>query len=213
VVGREVVLVSSADETAFEVAALPRGSGAGRGAGTGRRAPVPLVGARRVRSGTSVRTLSSAPRCPRWSPCRGRVAGAPTGMTLSVTVLGCSGTYAAGRRLQRLPGAGLSARRCGRRRARHARQPPAHIDLDELDGVVLSHAHPDHWSTSCRSTTSCATSGPAPGSPCCRPRRWPSWRRASTASSARRSTGASSRRGRRAHRCAHPPLLPHRPPR
>ena len=67
-------------------------------------------------------------------------------MTLSVTVLGCSGTYAA-------PGGACSGYlvRAGTTALWLDAGPGTlanlqrHIDLDELDAVVLSHAHPDHW--------------------------------------------------------------------
>ena len=67
-------------------------------------------------------------------------------MTLSVTVLGCSGTYAA-------PGGACSGYlvRAGSTALWLDAGPGTlanlqrHIDLDELDAVVLSHAHPDHW--------------------------------------------------------------------
>lgn len=67
-------------------------------------------------------------------------------MTLSVTVLGCSGSY---------PG---PASPCSGYLVRAGDTSvwldagfgtfanlQRHIDPDELDGVVLSHAHPDHW--------------------------------------------------------------------
>ena len=67
-------------------------------------------------------------------------------MTLSLTVLGCSGTYAA-------PGGACSGYlvRGGGTSLWLDAGPGTlanlqrHVDLDELDGVVLSHAHPDHW--------------------------------------------------------------------
>jgi ribonuclease BN (tRNA processing enzyme) len=67
-------------------------------------------------------------------------------VTLSVTVLGCSGSYAA-------PGGACSGSLV--RAATTAVWMDAgpgtlanlqrHVGLDELDGIVLSHAHPDHW--------------------------------------------------------------------
>ena len=67
-------------------------------------------------------------------------------MTLSVTVLGCSGTYAA-------PGGACSGYlvRAGSTALWLDAGPGTlanlqrHLDLEELDAVVLSHAHPDHW--------------------------------------------------------------------
>ena len=67
-------------------------------------------------------------------------------MTLSVTVLGCSGSYpAAGS-----PCSGYLVRAGGTSVWLDAgfgtfANLQRHIDVDELDGVVLSHAHPDHW--------------------------------------------------------------------
>jgi ribonuclease BN (tRNA processing enzyme) len=67
-------------------------------------------------------------------------------MTLSLTVLGCSGSFApaggacsgylvraAGTVLWLDAGPGTLA------------NLQRHVDLDELDGIVLTHAHPDHW--------------------------------------------------------------------
>ena len=67
-------------------------------------------------------------------------------MTLSVTVLGCSGSYAA-------PDGACSGYlvRAGETAVWVDAGPGTlanlqrHLDLDELDGIVLSHAHPDHW--------------------------------------------------------------------
>jgi ribonuclease BN (tRNA processing enzyme) len=67
-------------------------------------------------------------------------------MTLSVTVLGCCGSYAG-------PGGACSGYlvRCGETAlwldagAGTLANLQRHLDLDELDGIVLSHAHPDHW--------------------------------------------------------------------
>ncbi|MEX2660040.1 MAG: MBL fold metallo-hydrolase [Acidimicrobiales bacterium] len=67
-------------------------------------------------------------------------------MTLSVTVLGCSGSYAA-------PGGACSGYlvRAGETAVWVDAGPGTlanlqrHLDLDDLDAVVLSHAHPDHW--------------------------------------------------------------------
>lgn len=67
-------------------------------------------------------------------------------MSLSVTVLGCDGSFAgAGGAcsgyLVRGDGAALWLD-CGPGTLANLQQ---HIDLDELDGVVATHAHQDHW--------------------------------------------------------------------
>lgn len=67
-------------------------------------------------------------------------------MGLTVTVLGCSGTYAG-------PGNACSGYLvrgggttvwvdCGPGTLANLQR---HVDLDALDGVVVSHSHPDHW--------------------------------------------------------------------
>lgn len=67
-------------------------------------------------------------------------------MSLSVTILGCSGTYAG-------PGGACSGYLlrtdrtcvwvdCGPGTLARLQQ---HVGLDELDGIVVSHSHPDHW--------------------------------------------------------------------
>ncbi len=67
-------------------------------------------------------------------------------MSLSVTVLGCSGTYAG-------PGGACSGYLvqtettaiwldCGPGTLGNLQR---HIDLTDLDGIVVSHSHPDHW--------------------------------------------------------------------
>ncbi|MGH9183650.1 MAG: MBL fold metallo-hydrolase [Acidimicrobiales bacterium] len=67
-------------------------------------------------------------------------------MSLTVTVLGCSGSYAgpggacSGYLVQ---GGGVSVwLDAGPGTLAHLQR---HLDLDDLDAVVLSHAHPDHW--------------------------------------------------------------------
>ena len=71
VMGRDVVLVSSADETAFEVRAVLDATGLARRGGCGRgHAPVPVVGRRRV-----VRRARPAPARPRARRRRGRRHG------------------------------------------------------------------------------------------------------------------------------------------
>jgi ribonuclease BN (tRNA processing enzyme) len=67
-----------------------------------------------------------------------------TGLTL--TVLGCSGTYpgaggACSGYLVRSPGASLVVDLGGGTLANLQR----HVAIGELDAVVLSHVHPDHW--------------------------------------------------------------------
>ena len=67
-------------------------------------------------------------------------------MTLSVTVLGCCGSFAG-------PGGACSGYlvRGGGVNVWLDAGPGTlanlqrHIDIDDIDGVVLSHAHPDHW--------------------------------------------------------------------
>ena len=67
-------------------------------------------------------------------------------MTLSLTVLGCSGSYPA-------PGgacSGYLVRGGGTAVWLDAGSGTLanlqrHLDLDELDAIVLTHAHPDHW--------------------------------------------------------------------
>lgn len=67
-------------------------------------------------------------------------------MTFSVTVLGCSGTYAG-------PGGACSGYLlrtattavwldCGPGSLANLQR---HVDLHDLDGIVCSHSHPDHW--------------------------------------------------------------------
>lgn len=67
-------------------------------------------------------------------------------MTLSVTVLGCSGSFAGpggacSGYLVRAEGTAVWVDAGPGTLANLQR----HLDLDELDGVILSHAHPDHW--------------------------------------------------------------------
>lgn len=67
-------------------------------------------------------------------------------MTLSLTVLGCSGSYpapggACSGYLVRGGGAAVWLDAGSGTLANLQR----HLDLDELDAVVLTHAHPDHW--------------------------------------------------------------------
>jgi ribonuclease BN (tRNA processing enzyme) len=67
-------------------------------------------------------------------------------MALSVTVLGCCGSYAA-------PGGACSGYLVqGGGVSLWVDAGPGtlanlqrHLDLDDLDGIVLTHAHPDHW--------------------------------------------------------------------
>ncbi|HKY17066.1 MAG TPA: MBL fold metallo-hydrolase [Microthrixaceae bacterium] len=67
-------------------------------------------------------------------------------MSLAVTVLGCSGTYAAADNacsgyLVQADGFSLLAD-CGPGSLSALQR---HIDLRDLDAIVLSHSHPDHW--------------------------------------------------------------------
>ena len=136
VMGRDVVLVSSADETAFEVRAELLGGGAiGRASGDdGWRAPLPLLGRRR-----DVPPARRPPARP-----RARSGGAHS-MALSLTVLGCDGTYAgpsgacSGYLVQVRPTSVWVDTGPGTLAAAAAR--PA-VDLD---AIVVSHEHPDHW--------------------------------------------------------------------
>jgi ribonuclease BN (tRNA processing enzyme) len=65
---------------------------------------------------------------------------------MELTVLGCSGSYPSAD----APSSGYLVRGGGVNLWLDAgpgtlSQLQRHLDLDELDGVVLSHAHPDHW--------------------------------------------------------------------
>lgn len=67
-------------------------------------------------------------------------------MTLSVTILGCSGTYAGpggacSGYLVRSPSTNLWLD-CGAGTFANLQR---HIDLADLHGIVCSHSHPDHW--------------------------------------------------------------------
>ncbi|HEY8524346.1 MAG TPA: MBL fold metallo-hydrolase [Acidimicrobiales bacterium] len=67
-------------------------------------------------------------------------------MTLSVTVLGCSGSFAGPEEacsgyLVRSPGATVVVDLGSGTLA----NLQAHVEVGELDAVVLSHSHPDHW--------------------------------------------------------------------
>ena len=136
VMGRDVVLVSSADETAFAVAA--------------QLAAVGLTRRPREPAATH-RFFSSGGR--RWFPPPGPAAagtrarpggGDPVG--LSLTVLGCSGSY---------PGRGMACSgylvQGGGVNVVIDMGPGTlanlqrHIGLGDVDAVILSHRHPDHW--------------------------------------------------------------------
>jgi ribonuclease BN (tRNA processing enzyme) len=65
---------------------------------------------------------------------------------MELTVLGCSGSYPSAD----APSSGYLVRGGGVNLWLDAgpgtlSQLQRHLDLDELDGVILSHAHPDHW--------------------------------------------------------------------
>ena len=153
--GRDVVLVSSADETAFEVRAILADASDLGGPSAGRPGRAPeffssgdvewfrtvggrLFGAELGHVGESrgppstPTTVRAAP--PTTSVSRVQLTGSPlrrgVGLkpVLSLTVLGCDGSHAgAGRCRQRLPGAvvGDGDLRLARRRAGHVRQPAA----------------------------------------------------------------------------------------
>ena len=142
VMGRDVVLVSSADETAFEVRASARRDRSRA------RHRMRRPGTHRFLSSGDVewfRELGGGCSVP--SSCTSRRCHGTDGMALSVTVLGCSGTLRRpGRRVQRLPRARRRHERLARLRPGHARQPAAaHRPRPTLDAVVVSHSHPDHW--------------------------------------------------------------------
>ncbi|HUF33020.1 MAG TPA: MBL fold metallo-hydrolase [Acidimicrobiales bacterium] len=67
-------------------------------------------------------------------------------MGLSLTVLGCDGSYASagGACSGYLVRSGSTALWLDAGAGTLANLQ-RHLDLDELDGIVLSHAHPDHW--------------------------------------------------------------------
>lgn len=70
----------------------------------------------------------------------------PAQSALTVTVLGCSGTYAAAGGacsgyLVRSPGATMWVD-CGPGTLANVQH---HVDLRQIDALVLSHSHPDHW--------------------------------------------------------------------
>ena len=161
VMGPDVVLVSSADETAFEVRSIL--SEVGLGAGPPR--PARRGGSLRVKP-VRLSDLGQhlfgpeLDQAEHWEPplvCNLRVAmnqaspvngleAAPAGGGFSITVLGTDGSYpgpaepaaatCCGAGLHHLAGGGAGL----------AGQPPAAPGLDQLDAVVVSHAHPDHWS-------------------------------------------------------------------
>ena len=143
--GRDVVLVSSADETAFEVRRAARQSGAGTAARAGRgRASHRFAVVRRRRAGSASSAAGcSVPSSTRAEACRGRV----------------SADGRAERHRPRLPGsypgraARAAATSCARRRTSvwldagpgTLANLQRHVALADLDAVVLSHRHPDHW--------------------------------------------------------------------
>ncbi len=67
-------------------------------------------------------------------------------MTLAITVLGCSGTYAASGGAcsgYLVTGGGVRVwLDCGPGTLANLQ---AHVDIGDLDAVVVSHSHPDHW--------------------------------------------------------------------
>ena len=131
VMGRDVVLVSSADETAFSVAAeLVELGLAARPPGE-----APQLGSSR-RATSTVRQLGRQLLGP-------ELDSAESVVGLSLTVLGCSGSYPR-RGLQRLPGAGrgVGGRSTGPGSLANLQR---HLGLDDIDAVVISHCHPDHW--------------------------------------------------------------------
>ena len=138
--GRDVVLVSSADETAFEVRSILADTGLGRRTGG--------KGAHRFVSSGDVawfRDLGSRLLGPRAGRGRG-VDVAGLNASVSVTVLGCCGSY---------PGAGGACSGYlvddGTTRlwldagSGTLANLQRHCALDDVDALVLSHEHPDHW--------------------------------------------------------------------
>ena len=141
--GRDVVLVSSADETAFAGAAELAGPAASTAtAGDGRRRRPRTASSRPV---TSTRSASSAAGCsgPSSTTARGRSDVAPDRSPSS-----------GARQLPR-PGGACSGYLVQRRRGRTwsldlgpgtLGQPAAATSpRPTLDAVVLTHRHPDHW--------------------------------------------------------------------
>ena len=137
VMGREVVLVSSADETAFAVAARPGRAGPGPGGpGPRGRPPLRLLGRR-----GSLRPARPAPARPRAGRRRGG------GMGLSVTDPGVLGDL---RRRRTTPAAATCCAptprpSCSTSGPGALAKAQRHIDLVDVDAIVLTHEHPDHW--------------------------------------------------------------------
>ena len=145
VMGRDVVLVSSADETAFEVRRLMVDRGLLRPDAAGTAAARP----RSSPPATSTGSRSWAADCsaPSWSASRRRCVGPAAGDVVACTVLGSSGTYAGpdGACSGFLVRSAGDGRDDGRRtRARWPTSSATSLS-SELDAVVLSHSHPDHW--------------------------------------------------------------------
>ena len=67
-------------------------------------------------------------------------------MGLSVTILGCSARTPGRVARAAATSSAAAARACGSTpgRARSANLQQ-HIDLADLDAIVVSHSHPDHW--------------------------------------------------------------------
>ena len=143
VMGRGVVLVSSADETAFAVRRMLEAAWRPRRArGQRHHPPLLVVGRYGVVHGPGAALPRARARTRRELPL-GLIVGVDA---LSVTVLGCSGTYAAAG----VPCTGFLVRGggvsvwldCGPGTLANLQH---HVALDELDAVVVTHCHPDHW--------------------------------------------------------------------
>ena len=145
VMGRDVVLVSSADETAFALAAELEPDRRPTDRSARRRA---TGGSRRVTWAGSVPGPPAAgPRAGSGrGPGRGTTAAGAAPMSLQMTVLGCSGSYpgpegACSGYLVQGGGANVVIDLGPGSLANLQR----HLALRRVDAVILTHRHPDHW--------------------------------------------------------------------
>ena len=131
VMGREVVLVSSADETAFAVRELVEPPARGVADAWGARVP-------------HQRRRDHLPRAR--DPLPGARSRERRGAPVELTVLGCSGSYGdprGGACSGYLVRSGDTALwlDCGNGTFAHLQQ---HIAVEDLTAVVITHEHPDH---------------------------------------------------------------------